>query len=225
MNQAERNLQEWNRLYQSTSERIWGEEPIGFLPEFIPKLAMSLTSNSILLDAGTGEGRNLKLIAELPGKLHAVDGSESALSKIPDSFRKKIMVQQAMLDILPYENDTFDLIFGIDIFETLPNIHEVLREFVRVMKPGGRMICNIPSEEDTIYGIDMAHPDDDADAFLYQNKYYYRFYPPNEVQTMFKSAGMRIVEEKRYEWTEKAHPNFRSNDHTHVSQVYSSQKI
>lgn len=225
MNQSERNLREWDRLYKSTSERIWGEEPIGFLCEYIQKLDPQLTSASKILDAGTGEGRNLKLISQLPGKLYAVDGSESALSKIPDFFRKKIEVQHAMLDVLPFESDTFDLVFGLDIFETLPNIQEVLHEFVRVMKPGGIMICNIPSEEDTIYGIDMEHPKDDAEAFLYQNKYYYKFYTPTEVDSMFQAAGMRIVEGKRCEWTEKAHPNFRSNDHTHVSQVYYCQKI
>lgn len=225
MNQSERNLKEWDKLYQSTSERIWGEEPIGFLLEYIKRLAPNLTPKSVILDAGTGEGRNLKLIAELPGNLYAVDGSDNALTKIPDTFKKRIKVQQAMLDVLPFENDTFDLIFGLDIFETLPNITEVLREFVRVLKPDGILICNIPSVEDTIYGIDMNHPADDAEAFLYQNKYYYKFYSPNEVESMFQEAGLRVVEGKRCEWTEKAHPNFRSNDHTHVSQVYFSQKL
>jgi ubiquinone/menaquinone biosynthesis C-methylase UbiE len=225
MNQAEKNLKEWDKLYQSTSERIWGEEHIGFLPEYINRLAQNLTSDSSILDAGTGEGRNLKLIAELPGNLYAVDGSETALSKIPDSFRKKIKVQQAMLDELPFENDTFDLIFGIDIFETLPNILEVLIEFVRIMKPGGIMICNIPSAEDTIYGIDMESSEEDSEAFLYQNKYYYKFYSPTEVESMFQSIGLRIVERKRCEWIEKAHPNFRTEEHSHVSQIYYSQKI
>lgn len=225
MNQAIKNLQEWDRLYESTSEKIWGDEPIGFLAEYIPKLAQGLTSKSFLLDAGTGEGRNLKIISELPGKIFAVDGSISALSKIPKTIRNKTMVKQALLDLLPFEDDTFDLIFGIDIFETLPNIRDVLSEFVRVMKPGGHMLCNIPSEEDTIYGINMAHPENDAEAFLYQNKYYYRFYSPDEVQEMFQSMGMRIVERIRYEWTEKAHPNFRLDDHTHVSEVYYSQKM
>jgi ubiquinone/menaquinone biosynthesis C-methylase UbiE len=225
MNKAEKNLQEWNSLYESTSESIWGEEPIGFLPEYMVKLAPNLNSASILLDAGTGEGRNLKLISELPGTLYAVDGSSSALSKIPNRLRNNVIVKQALLNLLPFENETFDLIFGIDIFETLPNIHDVLSEFARVMKPGSLMLCNIPSEEDSIYGINMARPDDDTEAFLYQNKYYYKFYSPEVVQEMFELIGMQIVERKRFEWMEKAHPNFRSNDHAHVSQVYLVQKI
>jgi len=224
MDKAEKNLQEWDKLYQSTSQRIWGEEPVGFLQAYTQRFASELSDDSTILDAGTGEGRNLKLIAELPGQLHAVDGSTNALSKIPESYRCRIQVQQAMLDKLPYDDNFFDLIFGIDIFETLPNIQEVLNEFVRVLKPGGKLLCNIPSEEDTIYGIDMEHPADDDEAFLYQNKYYYKFYTPSEVQAMFELAGMQLVEGKRCEWMEKAHPNFRSNDHSHVSQVYISQK-
>lgn len=224
MDKAKKNLQEWDKLYQSTSQRIWGEEPVGFLQEYTQRFASELTVYSTILDAGTGEGRNLKLIAELPGLLHAVDGSTNALAKIPEPFRSQIQVHHAMLDKLPYDDDFFDLIFGIDIFETLPNIQEVLNEFVRVLMPGGKLLCNIPSEEDTIYGIDMEHPADDDEAFLYQNKYYYKFYTPSEVQAMFELAGMQLVEGKRCEWMEKAHPNFRSNDHSHVSQVYISQK-
>ena len=80
MDKAEKNLQEWDKLYQSTSQRIWGEEPVGFLQEYTQRFASELTAYSTILDAGTGEGRNLKLIAELPGLLHAVDGSTNALA-------------------------------------------------------------------------------------------------------------------------------------------------
>lgn len=93
------------------------------------------------------------------------------------------------------------------------------------MKPGGIIICNIPSKEDSIFGIDMESPEDETEAFLYQNKYYYKFYSPAQVESMFQAVGMRIIEGKRCEWIEKAHPNFRSNDHSHVSQVYFTQKI
>jgi ubiquinone/menaquinone biosynthesis C-methylase UbiE len=225
MNYAEKNLQEWDNLYKSTSASIWGYDPVGFLPEYISFFSDKLSDRAKILDAGTGEGRNLKLISQLPGELHAVDGSTNALDKIPAEFRSGITIKQALLDKLPYPDNTFDLIFGIDIFETLPNIQEVIAEFKRVLSPNGYILCNIPNEEDEIYGIDMQHPDGDNQAWLYQNKYYYKFYTIQEVTDMFSNAGLHITETKRCVWMERAHPNFRSNDHSHVSQVYISKKI
>lgn len=225
MNKARKNLQEWDKLYKSTKERIWGDEPIQFLYDYVEQFENILPPTSRILDAGTGEGRNLKLISRIPGKHYAVDGSMHALSKIPEEFRNKMDIKQAMLHDLPYEKDTFDLIFGIDIFETLPNIQEVLDELVRILKKGGHLICNIPSEEDTIYGIDMKHPEDEDNAWMYQNKYYYKFYSISEVTNMFSRSGLRVSSNRRYEWMEQAHPNFRSNDHKHVSQVYVGIKI
>lgn len=225
MNQAEKNLQEWDKLYKSTSDSIWGYDPVGFLPDYISFFSDKLPKDARILDAGTGEGRNLKLISQLQGELHAVDGSTNALDKIPAEFRSKVIIQQALLDELPYPDNTFNLIFGIDIFETLPNIQDVIAEFQRVLAPNGYILCNIPNEEDEIYGIDMQHPEEDHNAWLYQNKYYYKFYSINDVTKMFKNTGLKIIDTKRCEWTEKAHPNFRSNDHSHVSQVYISRKI
>jgi len=225
MNQAEKNLQEWDNLYKSTSDSIWGYDPVGFLPEYITYFAHKLPQNARILDAGAGEGRNLKLISQLHGDLHAVDGSTNALDKIPPEFRSGITIKQALLDQLPYPDNSFDLIFGIDIFETLPNIQDVIAEFERVLAPSGYILCNIPNEEDEIYGIDMQHPEEDSEAWLYQNKYYYKFYSIDDIKNLFQNAGLTVTDTKRCEWMEKAHPNFRSNDHAHVSQVYISRKI
>ncbi len=224
MNQAEKNLQEWDKLYQSTSDSIWGHDPVGFLPDYISYFANILPPDAKILDAGAGEGRNLKLISQLSGELHAVDGSVNALNKIPASFRSGITIKQSLLDKLPYPDHTFNLIIGIDIFETLPNIRDVIGEFERVLAPNGYILCNIPNEEDEIYGIDMQHPEEDSNAWLYQSKYYYKFYPVDEVIELFTNSGLHIIDSKRCQWTEQAHPNFRSNSHVHISQVYISQK-
>ena len=224
MNQADKNLREWDNLYKSTSNKIWGDDSIGFLNDFLPKMSTFLGSNSNILDAGTGEGRNLQSLMQLDGRIYAVDGSPNALSKIPDDIRGKIQIDEAHLEVLPYESGYFDAIFGIDIMETLPNISDVIKEFARVLKPNGLLLSNIPSEEDSIYGIDMQHPETDSEAWLYQNKYFYKFYSPEEVQAMFQQFGFKIVEQKRCEWVEKAHPNFRSNEHSHISEVYLFQK-
>ena len=47
------NKSAWNDLYASTPELIWGPEPVGFLPRFLPAAA-DLPAGGVL-DAGSGE--------------------------------------------------------------------------------------------------------------------------------------------------------------------------
>src|SRR5690554_4208235 len=101
MNLADKNLNEWDNLYKSTSNRIWGDDSIGFLSDFLPKMSHFLGKDGNILDAGTGEGRNLKSIMQLGGHVFAVDGSPHALSKIPDEIREKINIAESHLDLLP----------------------------------------------------------------------------------------------------------------------------
>lgn len=224
MNESLKNLQEWEKLYLSTPLKVWGDQPVQFVDYYVEYFKTTLSEESKVLDAGSGEGRNLISLSKLPGKLYAIDGSISALSKIDQDLKETVHITHANLETTPYENETFDLIFGIDIVETLPCIELVLNEFFRILKKGGYLICNIPNEEDQIFGIDMQHHKKVTDAWLYKSKYFYRFFKREEVVELYNKAGFSILESKRFEWQEQAHPNFRSQEHTHVSQVYVAKK-
>ncbi|MCH8566681.1 MAG: class I SAM-dependent methyltransferase [Balneolales bacterium] len=223
-NKAKENLKAWDNLYKSTSQSVWGDAPVGFLNDFLPELNTHLNPASKILDAGTGEGRNLPSILRMQGLIYAVDGSESALNKIPEPVKKKVKCMVAMLDAIPHDSDYFDLIIGIDIMETLPNITEVLNEFCRLLKPGGLLLCNIPTKEDTICGVDMLEDGEKPDAFLYQNKYFYKFYSVEEAEAMLLTSGFEIATRKKCRWVEEPHPNFRAETHEHVSEVYLARK-
>lgn len=45
---------------------------------------------------------------------------------------------------LPFENDSFDVIFSSEVFEHVFNLHELLLEIKRVLKPGGKLIFTCP---------------------------------------------------------------------------------
>lgn len=45
---------------------------------------------------------------------------------------------------LPFDNDSFDSIFSTEVFEHVFNLHEMLQELNRVLKPGGQMLITCP---------------------------------------------------------------------------------
>jgi SAM-dependent methyltransferase len=53
-------------------------------------------------------------------------------------------VQRIDLQRIPYPDETFDMVIGNHILEHVDNAEVALREMHRVLKPGGRAICQTP---------------------------------------------------------------------------------
>lgn len=215
---AAANKQAWDRLYAGTGERVWGEQPLPFLDEFAAAFSDVLKWPSRLLDAGTGEGRNLPFLLALgANEVHALDSSNHALEKIPLPLRARVASREGDLAATGYPGACFDGITLLDVFETLPNADAVLAELYHVLKPGGLLLCNIPGLDDGVAGLDMHALSDDS--FLYQSSYFYRFVEAPAAEAMMTAAGFEILHSDRREWIEQAHPGYRSGAHRHVSHV------
>jgi SAM-dependent methyltransferase len=48
------------------------------------------------------------------------------------------------IDNLPFANDSVDLIVNVAVLEHVPNPEQVVSEFFRVLKPGGKLFCFVP---------------------------------------------------------------------------------
>ena len=210
----------WNELYSSTAELVWGREPMPFLEAYRAEIAAVLTDPVRLLDAGTGEGRNLPfLVAFNAGEVTGLDSSQAALDKVPAEIRERVVLRHAALDGTGLPDASFDMVLLLDVVETLPNAEQVLRELNRVLKPGGLLLCNIAATDDGVAGIDM-HPTNDAgEGFLYQNRYYFRFFNEEQATALMTGAGFEPVSCRSYTWEEESHPEFRAETHSHTSHV------
>lgn len=223
---SEQNKQAWDSLYGETEGEVWGKNPIPFVREFIDGPGIALEDGSNLLDAAAGEGRHLPLLLKLPGRVHATDASSNALSKmaavVPGEY------EQVLCDLerMPFEDGFFDLALLIDTVETLPNVDEVLGEICRVLKPGGRLLCNIPGKEDGISSEDMEETVSTGSepSYLYQGVYYYRFYTQSEALELVRRNGFEVVRNEVRTWTEDAHPAFRDHEHSHTSRIFLLEK-
>jgi SAM-dependent methyltransferase len=74
-----------------------------------------------------------------PGMLETLSGSAQRLG---------LDVETAVCDAeaLPFENDSFDVVFGHAVLHHIPDLPQAFREFRRVLKPGGVIaFCGEPS--------------------------------------------------------------------------------
>lgn len=214
------NKSAWDELYASTSEPVWGDTPVAFLAQHLPR-AEALPAGSVL-DAATGEGRNLPPLLALGRPVTACDASAAALAKIPAPLRQRVTLVESDLADLPLPAAQFAFVLLCDVVETLPEPIPVLRELHRLLVPGGQILLNIPGDDDGITGIDMqpAGPH----GWLYRGRYYYHFYSRAEAEALLVAAGLEPLERQVTTWSEAPHPHFRQDAHTHRSLILSARR-
>lgn len=98
-----------------------------------------------VLHAGCGSGQ---LDVELHGRLRvtAVDISERALRSYARNNPRADRIEQASILALPFETGAFDGIFNLGVLEHFhrDEIRQILGEFHRVLKPGGKAVMFWP---------------------------------------------------------------------------------
>ena len=219
---SEANKRAWDTLYRETNGSVWGKDPIPFVEEILASLHGEIGAGDPVLDAASGDGRHLPLLRQTRGMVHSCDASEAALEKQcqPDTA-DDVRRSRCDLSATPYEDGHFQFISLIDTIETLPEPEPALREMHRILRPGGKLLCNIPDEEDEIAAdaMDPLSADEEVPAYLYQGAYYYRFYPEGEALDLVRACGFEIVRNEIHHWREEPHPGFREYAHDHTSRV------
>jgi SAM-dependent methyltransferase len=101
------------------------------------------------IGAGTGYFSLNLLRAGVVGEAVASDISPGMLRRLEDSAKELgLPVETVTCDAaeLPFEDDSFDLVFGHAVLHHLPDLDVAFREFRRVLRPGGVMaFCGEPS--------------------------------------------------------------------------------
>jgi ubiquinone/menaquinone biosynthesis C-methylase UbiE len=110
----------------------------------------SFRSNACLLDFGSGPGDNAARFAKVGYHVEGFDISETNIKNSQALFEKyglaeKGHFQVAASEALPYEDNSFDFIAGIDILHHV-DIEKSLKECKRVLKPGCRAVFREPIE-------------------------------------------------------------------------------
>ncbi len=104
-----------------------------------------------ILDIGCGRGEIVYLAALNRHKSFGIDFSDSAIGvskslveSLPEKYKKNVDVQKMNAKNLSFKDNTFDVVFMLDIVEHLYawELNAVLAEGCRVLKPGGELIVH-----------------------------------------------------------------------------------
>ena len=153
------------------------------------KDALQSTNGSVrMLDAGTGFGQFAYwVVRKFPNvRLHAVDIKQEYLDRAKTFFEQAGLDSRATFaidDLTKLQaSGPYDLILSVDVMEHIEEDVRVFEHFHRVLRPGGRVIINTPSDQG---GSDVGS--DSEESFI--GEHVRDGYGVEEIRSKLKQAG------------------------------------
>ncbi|WP_049998246.1 methyltransferase domain-containing protein [Halococcus sediminicola] len=138
-----------------------------------------------VLDVGCGTGFGTEGLLEHTERVHGIDQSAHQLEQAYAKFGRSgpVKFYRGDAERLPFADDVFDAVWSSGSIEYWPDPVATLREFRRVVKPGGNVLVVGPdAPKSTLFGRL-------ADAIML-------FYDEAEADRMFDAADLDVVEHR-----------------------------
>jgi 2-polyprenyl-3-methyl-5-hydroxy-6-metoxy-1,4-benzoquinol methylase len=143
------------------------------------------------LDIGCGDGLHTLLLGEHVGHITGIDVNSSFVADARNfaaayTHKAQADFRDQPLEDIAFENDHFDLVFSICVIEHITNHEEVLRECLRIMKPGAKIVFTV----DTLETIE-----DEALIRKHRNDHHVvRYFRQDSLRELLTGIGFEVHE-------------------------------
>lgn len=124
-------------------------------------------SGKRVLEIGCGAGIDAVTLAKQGAIITATDFTERAvkltralfaetgLTAVVPGMRSAASAWQADACDLPFEAETFDVVYSFGVLHHIPDVDVVLQEAKRVLRPGGKMIAMLYNQDSLLYAYSI----------------------------------------------------------------------
>ena len=175
--------------------------PTGFFGKFLAKgmawghrdfykntaKMLNLKHDDKYLEIGFGSGLFIKKYASFVSRIVGLDYSEDMI-KLASSLNKDLITSgkaefvQGNVSSLPWNENEFSVVVGIETFFFWPRPEVALKEIFRVLLPGGRLV------------LEMAYNKDDGRDHTKQvEKHNLKLYSSDEMKILLKESGFSDI--------------------------------
>jgi len=150
---------------------------------------LRLPTDGWLLDGGGGTGRVSSHLNGLAAHIAVSDLSHRMLKKARE---KKVRPVRAHVEHLPFADEFFDRILVVDALHHFCDQREAIKDLLRVLKPGGRLVIEEPDLNHK--GVKLLAL---AEKMLLMRSH---FYTPQKIREIIASCGYsaKIENDGRY---------------------------
>lgn len=136
----------WAEDYDRTLSQWRYEAP----EQVAERLRAALAPEAVILDAGCGTGLSGRALAA--AGFTTIDGMDVSSRSLELARERDVYRDLAHVDMqkppLPYADDVYDGLVCVGVMTYLPDSDAILREFLRILKPGG---CIVLTQRDHLF--------------------------------------------------------------------------
>jgi SAM-dependent methyltransferase len=160
------------------------------------RLVAALPLSAKILDVGCGPGHYMRRLRDKSFEVFGVEPAEN-MRKIARSRLPAETIREGSALDLPFENETFDFVYEIEVFRYLAHEDNLqgLREVFRVLKPGGTFFGTFAN----LFAMDGFQVLEGLrslrEKWAHQaRRWHTEFETPKSVERMLHCAGFALVE-------------------------------
>ena len=139
------SVETWNNFWSEAD--IIDREPNLFLINTIKEVLGESLVGKMILEVGSGASSEATELAKQGAKVSVLDFSPHAIDILRRSAKGKgvsLFSVRADAERIPFSDNTFDLVYSQGLIEHFLPPDELMKEQVRIVKPGGFILVDVP---------------------------------------------------------------------------------